>query len=169
MIARIGGGTLGLMACGSGDAAGVEPGAVLAVVIFDVGRVPIAQELEDGSRIEFIAVLGAKGGFLDLRQQALVGVAMLGRSGKGMLLEQLLFAGEVHARELDEAVQAPAYMFASLAVDHGESNVVQRVHQDGVLLVHCLDAYRAGMVPRQLGHDASDDLEAEFQSGFLTG
>src|SRR5947209_1775684 len=85
----------------SENSARVQPDAVLAVQILNVAHIPVAQEQERGPGVHLIVVLGAQRRLFNLTQQLLMGVAMLGRAGKTLLLQQLLLTGEVHAGELD--------------------------------------------------------------------
>ena len=57
-----------------------------------------------------------------------MGLAMLGRAGEVVLLQELLLAGEVHARELDEPVQALAHAFATLAPNEREADFIEGIH-----------------------------------------
>jgi hypothetical protein len=82
-----------------------------------------------------------------LRQHPPVFGAMLLEAGKGRLFHQLLFTPEVHAGELDQAVQMLADFFTSAAMDQRQAQFVDRIHEDAVLVVHGANVDRAGVVP----------------------
>lgn len=102
--------------------------------------------------MELIVVLGAQSGFFDLPQQFLMRLAMLGGSGEPMRVHELLLTGEVHAGKFDQPFKSPAYFFATLATDHGQADVVEGIHQYGVLLIESLYADCARMIPGKKCH-----------------
>ena len=104
-----------------------------------------------------------------LPQKFLVGIAVLNGTGKRVLLQQLLFAGKVHPGELDEPVQTLAHLVAPVSVDQRKANVIQRIHQDRMLIVHCLHANRARVIPGEKCHEAPVFLEAEFSEWLCYG
>jgi len=127
-------------------------------------RIPVAQKQEHRFHVDLTVVLGAQRGVLELSQQLLVCIPMLANSGEPVPLQQLLLAGKMHARELDQPVQRLAHLLSSLAVNQRQANLVQGIHQDGVLLVHRFHAYRTRMIPGEKSHKASAVLEAKLQS-----
>jgi hypothetical protein len=134
------------------DAAFIQPWAILAVQALDVLDESVAQGAEQLAHLDSFAVLHAMGRLEDLRQDAVVLGAVRGQAGKAGLLHQLLFAPEVHARELDEPVQQRAYLFAAATAHYRQAKFVHRIHQDAVLIVHGSYADGAGVVPGQKGH-----------------
>jgi hypothetical protein len=110
---------------------------------------PVVQEAEQIAHAHCLAVLHPVDGLLELRQQTLVLGAVPCEAGEAMLLQQLLFAPEVHARELDELVQQFVGLRSLGVVYRRQAKFVHRVHHDGVLIVHGLHAHAAGMVPRE--------------------
>jgi hypothetical protein len=112
----------------------------------------IAQKAEQRAHLHLFAVLHAMGGLKNLRQNALVLDAMLGQSGKSVLLQQLFLAPEVHARELDQPIENLADLFPPRTADRRQAKLVHRIHQNAVLVVHGSHAHRAGVIPGQKGH-----------------
>jgi hypothetical protein len=131
----------------SGHAALIEPGGVLAVECTHVLYEPVAQKFEQRSHGNQLAVLHPMRGFEQLCEQAPVLGAMLFKAGKAILLHQLLLARKVHARKPDELVEHLAHCFAAGAVHGGQMQVVDRIHEDAVLIIHGGDSDGAGVVP----------------------
>ncbi len=102
--------------------------------------------------MHFIAMLRTVGNFFDLAEEALVSLAVLAGARKAVLLEQTLFAGEMEAGELDEPVEAVDEFIPAASLDQREPNVVHRIHQDAVLVIHRLYANRAGVIPGDSCH-----------------
>ena len=130
----------------------IQPRAILLVQSLDVVDEPVVQEAQRIAHVHGLAVLQPVGGLMELRQQTLVLRAVLGQRGKAGLLHQLLFAPEVHARELDQPVQQLASLFATATAHHRQPKFVHCIHQDAVLIVHGSYADGAGVVPGQKGH-----------------
>ena len=99
-----------------------------------------------------VVVLRSVRSFLDLEQKPLVSLAMFRHAGKPMLFEQPLFAREMHAGELDQPVQLFAHLVSAVSAHQREPDLVQRVHQDAVLIVHRLYAHERRVIPGQQCH-----------------
>jgi hypothetical protein len=69
------------------------------------------------------------------------------QASKTGLHHQLFLAPEVHAREFDELVEQFADPFMAGAAHQRQTELVNGVHQDAVLIVHGTNAHRAGVVP----------------------
>jgi len=128
-------------------AALIEPGSILAIHALDVLGIGFSEETEQGAHLHLLSVLYAVSGLENLREDALMLATVLIATGKEMLLEQMLLAFEVHARELDEPVEHLADLFPAHAADHRESKFVHGIHEDTVLIIHGSDADCAGVVP----------------------
>ena len=103
-------------------------------------HIPVTQEEEQILQMQSVIVLGTQSGFFDLCEQLVVCIPMLGNVGIRMKLEQSLFTGEVHARKFDQPRQAIAHLVAASPLHKSEAKLIQRIHQDGMLIVHGLHA-----------------------------
>jgi hypothetical protein len=74
-------------------------------------------------------------------------------AGEELLLQQTFFTLKVHTGELDEPFELEAEIPAIGSVDKHSANLVQRVHQDPVLIVHGFDADDALVTPCQRAHN----------------
>jgi hypothetical protein len=106
-----------------------------------------AQKAEQRAHLHLIAVLHAMGGVKNPRQHMLVLDAVFGQAGKTVLLQQLLLAPEVHARELDQPVQHLADLFSARTAHRRQAKLVHGIQQDAVLVIHGSHADGAGAVP----------------------
>jgi len=129
------------------DVALVEPGTIEAVEIFDMTCVAFAELREHGTCLELCSALDALGRIEQLGEDAVVLGPMIGKSWKTGLLHEFFLAPEVHPGELDESVKDFADIFATSAVNEGEAEVVDRVHEDAVLIVHGANVDRGCVVP----------------------
>ena len=89
----------------------IEAGAVFTIQAFDMVDVTASEGAEQRAHRYSFSVLHAMGGLNHLRQHAVVFGPVVGQAGKATLLHQLLFAPEVHARELDQPVEDGADLF----------------------------------------------------------
>jgi hypothetical protein len=124
----------------------IQPETVLPVYALNVLDKQFAQEAEQWAHLDLFAVPHAMGGLQDLRQNALVIATVFGKARKAVLLQQLLLTPEVHAGELDQPVQNFADPFASGTTHRYPAQLVQRIQQDAVLVVHCPYAYSASSI-----------------------
>src|SRR4029077_16438698 len=102
--------------CAAADAPCVEPRAILVVQIFNALAVPVAQKTQQGMHVLLVVVMRSVRSFLDLEQKPLVSLAVFRDSGKSMHFEESLFAREMQAGELDQAVQLFAHLVAAAPV-----------------------------------------------------
>jgi hypothetical protein len=94
-----------------------------------------------------LAVLQPVRSLQNLGQYSMVFRAMQFQASKTGLRHQLFLAPEVHAREFDELVEQFADPFVAGAAHQRETELVNGVHEDAVLIVHGANADRAGVVP----------------------
>jgi hypothetical protein len=66
--------------------------------------------------------------------------AMLFQASEAGLRHQLFLATEVHAREFDEVVEQFADPFVARATHQRQTELVDGVHEDAVLIVHGANA-----------------------------
>jgi hypothetical protein len=131
----------------SANAALAEPRTVLLIDSFDVLQKPIVQLAQQRTQMNRLAVLQPVRRLQDLSQHSVVLRAMLIQASKTGLRHQLFLAPEVHAREFDELVEQFADPFVAGAAHQRETELVNGVHEDAVLIVHGANADRAGVVP----------------------
>lgn len=101
------------------DAAVVEPRAVFLIELFDVLSIPATQEVEERGSLDAIALFDAEDSFFDLAEQVLVSGTVFVEPGKIVSLEELFFADEVHARELEKPIEMIFELFPVAAADEG--------------------------------------------------
>lgn len=96
----------------------------------------------------FVAIDLLERGVEALEKAMVLGSMLFGR-GISLLLKQLFFAFEVHLREVDQAFELERDVTtAGSAEEHG-AQLVERVHQDSVLIIHGLYANDTLVTPRQ--------------------
>jgi hypothetical protein len=130
----------------------VEPFAVGAVELLNVIGIPGRKEFEKRTEVNGLFAIYVFEGRVEAAEKGLVCGPMLAGSGKALLVEKLFFALKVHLGELDEAFELQGDFAAIGSADEYEAQFVERVHQNTVLIIHCLDAHDAVVTPRQLRH-----------------
>jgi hypothetical protein len=84
------------------NASFIQPWTISLVEVFDMFAIPRAQKTEQRVRLDALGMLDSLDGFLDLAEQLLMCLPMFRKAREPMTLEELLFANEVQARELDK-------------------------------------------------------------------
>jgi hypothetical protein len=79
-------------------------------------------------------------------------------AGEAMLLQEELFALKVHLCKFDETFELQADGAAIGSLDKRDAYLVQRVHQDSVLIVHGFDSDDTIVTPLQKGHNHLHNL-----------
>jgi hypothetical protein len=101
------------------DASFIQPGTISLVQVLDVFAIPGAQEAEKRVRLNALSALYSFDGFLDLPEQLLMCLTVFGETREPMTLEELLFANEVQARELDKPLEMIVDVLAFAAAYQG--------------------------------------------------
>ncbi len=116
--------------------------------------VTAAQGAKQGAHGDCFSVLDGMGSLNHLGQHPVVLGAVVREAGKAGLLQQLLFAPEMHARELDQLVDDGADLLAAATANDSLAQFVHGVHENAVLIVHGSDAYGARVVPGKKGQSS---------------
>lgn len=107
---------------------------------------------------------------IEASEKSLVLYAVFIGAGKATLLQELFFALEMHLRELNQALELQADVAAVGSADEHEAQLVERVHQNPVLIVHGLHADDALVTPGQEGHISSKNkAKSSLTSPSLNG
>jgi len=126
--------------------------AVWLVNSFHVLLVPGWKELKQRAEVNRLFAIHVFQRRIESREQRVVRIAVFTGSRESMLLQQLLFALEVHLREIDKALKLKADLAAVRSVRDHPAKFVQRVHQDAMLIVHGLHSDDAVVAPGQQRH-----------------
>jgi hypothetical protein len=97
-------------------------------------------------------VFGAFNRFPDRMHQTLVFPAMFRKTREAIPFEQTLLAIKVHASELDQPSQLHMDLLTIDAPHQLYSQLIQRIHEDPVLVIHRLYSHGAGMIPCKAAH-----------------
>ena len=89
---------------------------------------------------------------VELCQQVLVCRSMVVDTREALLQQELLFALKVHLGEVDEAFELQVDVAALGSAKEHDTQFIQRIHEDAVLVVDGFDADDALVTPRQQGH-----------------
>lgn len=134
------------------NSACVEPVTVVLVWPFNVGREAALEVPQRTVHVVGFAMLGAGHGVANRLQHLAVVGPMLLKSWKPVAFEQPLFAVKVQTGELYKAAQMLVHLPPVGALGKLGAEFVERVHQDAMLIIHCLYAYHAGVIPSQSTH-----------------
>ena len=85
-------------------------------------------------------------------EQMHVRCAVFIESGEAFMLQELFFALKVHLGEFDQTLELNADVAAIATVDEQDAQLIQGVHQDPMLVVHCLDADGLATMRGNAGH-----------------
>jgi hypothetical protein len=77
---------------------------------------------------------------------------MVVNTGKTLLEEESLFTLEVHLGEVDETFEQQGNLAAAGSMHEHDAQVIERIHEDAVLIVDGLNANNAFVTPRQQRH-----------------
>ncbi len=116
--------------------------------------VTAAEGAKQGAHRYCFSVLDRMGSLNHLGQHPVVLGAVVDEAGKGGLLHQLLFAPEMHARELDQLVEDGADLLAASTAHDSLAQLVHGVHENAVLIVHGSNADGARVVPGKQGQSS---------------
>ena len=111
-----------------------------------------AQKAHQQAQVRALAILQPVRLLQRLGHQGLVRRAMLLQDGKAGLGHELFFASEMHARELDEAVEYCTELLTAGSARHSKTQLIHRVHEDAVLIVHGANADSAVVLPGEKSH-----------------
>lgn len=136
----------------SADAIFPQPRPILAVHLGDMLDEPLVQCREQGVQGHLFGALETMGCLHYGGQYAVVFGSMLDKADEAGLFHEVLLAGEMHAGEVDELVEQVADFFAAGAAIERQTQVIDRVHEDAMLIVHGANADGAGMVPGEKSH-----------------
>lgn len=95
-----------------------------------------AQLVEQAMSMAGLSGLNEAGFLQHAGENFVVFCAVFGELGVVFLFEQLFLAAEVHAGELDEAVEGFGDAFVTAAANHDEAQLIERVQEDAVLRIH---------------------------------
>lgn len=134
------------------NAAIVEPSATVLIELLHMLQVPRRQERKQRREVHGFIVLYLVEGRVEFCQQLEVRDAMVSKSRKALPLQQLFFTLKVHLGEANQPLKLQADTAAVKSPDEHCMQLIQRIHQDPVLIVDGLNADDALVTPRQQGH-----------------
>lgn len=134
------------------DAPCVQPGTILLVESLDVLAVPGAEETEQRMRLHAVSAFNPVNGFMYLPQEMPMRIPVFRKARKVMAFQELLLAQEMQARELHQPLQMLVQLLSAATARQRRMQLVHRVHQNAMLVVHGLHTDGAGMAPAKKSH-----------------
>jgi hypothetical protein len=135
----------------------VEPGAVRLIELLNMFLVPRREEFQKRAEVDGLFTVHMFERGVETGEKSVMGGPVVVGSGEALLLEELFFALKVHLGKLDKAFELQRDIAAAGSADEHAAQIVQRVHQNSVLIVHGLNANDALVTPRQQGHISLQD------------
>jgi hypothetical protein len=89
---------------------------------------------------------------VELCQQMMVCDSVVVDTREALLQQELLFALKVHLCEVDEAFELQVDVATVGSAQEHDAQIIQRIHEDAVLIVDGFDADDALVTPRQQRH-----------------
>jgi hypothetical protein len=134
------------------DAVLVQPRAAGLVELFNMVEIPRGQEREQRWEVKDFFVVNLLQSRVEFSKQMLVCGPMVVDAGEALLQQELFFTLKVHLGEVDEAFELQADVVAVGSAKQHDAQVIQRIHEDAVLIVDGFDADDALVTPRQKRH-----------------
>uniref|UniRef100_E6QHU3 Uncharacterized protein n=1 Tax=mine drainage metagenome TaxID=410659 RepID=E6QHU3_9ZZZZ len=126
-----------------------QPRAVLLIRAFGMRLKPLPQTFHHAAQLRSSALQRLAMPPRQLVQQALVLFGVRREARKCVALHQPLFALKMQSRQPDQPLHELPDSGLSRAARQRRQQFIQRIHQYTVLVVHCFNAYRTGMIPHQ--------------------